>query len=218
MIYTKSYELGDFNMREVLRYAGSKEVDSVRALAEDCADEAKGLRRGSVCRCEVEMSVDGDCVDLSFAKVKSRALAKNLDGCRRAVIFAATMGIEADRLIKRYSRIDTARAVMLQAIGAERIEALCDAFCAETEKAAAERGLFARPRFSPGYGDLSLELQKDIVRVLDCERKIGVTLNESLLMSPSKSVTAIIGLSETPCRQVRGCAGCKKTDCAYRRE
>ena len=135
------------------------------------------------------------------------------------VIFGATVGLEADRLIKRYSRLDTARAVMLQAIGAERIEALCDAFCADIEENVAERGLFTRPRFSPGYGDLPLEIQRDFVRVLDCRRKIGVTLNESLLMSPSKSVTAIIGLSDKPCGVTSGdCGYCGKRDCAYRKE
>ena len=80
--------------------------------------------------------------------------------------------------------------MFFQAIGAERIESLCDAFCAEREA----EGLRLRPRFSPGYGDLPLELQRDLFRGLDCSRKIGLTLNESLLMSPSKSVTAIAGI------------------------
>ena len=78
-----------------------------------------------------------------------------------------------------------------------------------------------RDRFSPGYGDLSLALQKDIFAVLDCPRKIGITLNESLLMSPSKSVTAIIGVcDEKPeCADNENkCESCTKQDCAYRRE
>ena len=107
---------------------------------------------------------------------------------------------------------------MLQAIGAERIEALCDVFCEKIRLDAESAGLFPRPRFSPGYGDFPLELQKDIFRVLDCSRKIGLTLNESLLMSPSKSVTAVIGLG--PCagtdHPIR-CGACGKTDCIYRR-
>lgn len=219
MIYTKFYELGDFDMREILRYAGSKEVGAVTELARSCIAEAVPMCRGSVCWCEVDVGISCGEVDLSFAKTDSRALAKNLGGCRRAVIFGATVGLEADRLIKRYSRLDTARAVMLQAIGAERIEALCDAFCADIEENVAERGLFTRPRFSPGYGDLPLEIQRDFVRVLDCRRKIGVTLNESLLMSPSKSVTAIIGLSDKPCGVTSGdCVYCGKRDCAYRKE
>ena len=73
-----------------------------------------------------------------------------------------------------------------------------------------------RPRFSPGYGDLPLELQKDVFRVLDCPRKIGLSLNESLLMSPSKSVTAIIGIGKGDVEAENKCSACEKTDCAYR--
>ena len=79
----------------------------------------------------------------------------------------------------------------MQALGAERIEALCDAFC---DSLISEKGVLLRPRFSPGYGDLPLEVQKDIFSLLECHKRIGVSLNESLLMSPSKSVTAFVGL------------------------
>ena len=96
------------------------------------------------------------------------------------------MGIAPDRLAQKYSRVSPVKALFLEAVGNERIEALCDVFCGEYAN--------ARPRFSPGYGDLPLDLQKDIFAALDCSRKIGLTLNQSLLMSPSKSVTAIMGL------------------------
>ena len=85
----------------------------------------------------------------------------------------------------------------MQAIGSERVESRCVAFEGEIKDELREaRGEISfRPRFSPGYGDLSLELQRDIFRLLDCQRQIGVTLGDSLLMSPSKSVTAIIGVT-----------------------
>ena len=79
----------------------------------------------------------------------------------------------------------------MQAIGTERVEALCDAFQAEI--AAAETSI--APRFSPGYGDFPLDCQKDIFAVLDCG-SIGLTLNSNLFMTPSKSVTAVIGVRE----------------------
>ena len=82
---------------------------------------------------------------------------------------------------------------MFQALGAERIESLCDTFCNDMNN---ELGVRLKPRFSAGYGDLPLEVQKDIFRVLDCPRKIGLTLNDSLLMSPTKSVTAIVGIED----------------------
>ena len=78
-------------------------------------------------------------------------------------------------------------------------------------------GKFLKPRFSPGYGDLPLEMQRDIFRVLDCSRKIGLTLNESLLMSPSKSVTAIVGIGgEEYQKEKNKCGACPNLDCAFR--
>ena len=99
-------------------------------------------------------------------------------------------------MIRRYAMLSPSRALIYQAIGAERVEAACGAFCDEMKQALAPSGRTLRPRFSPGFGDVSLDIQEQIVRVLDCARKIGVTLNESMLMSPSKSVTAFAGITE----------------------
>ena len=63
-----------------------------------------------------------------------------------------------------------------------------------SEEEAVAKGMSLRPRFSPGYGDLPLTVQKEFMTLLDCAHLIGINLNESLLMSPSKSVTAIIGM------------------------
>ena len=85
---------------------------------------------------------------------------------------------------------------MLQALGAERVESLCDAFCEQMNTQLKEEGKLLRTRVSPGYGDISLTMQREVFAALDCERKIGITLNDDLLMSPSKSVTAIAGIKE----------------------
>ena len=100
------------------------------------------------------------------------------------------MGI--DRLITKYTTVSPVKSLVFQGIGAERIEALCDAFCRYIEKEYSK----TKPRFSPGYGDLDLSFQREIFEVLQCSKKIGVTLNGSLLMSPTKSVTAIIGVKK----------------------
>lgn len=220
MIYTDFYELPDYNINEIFRYAGIKESTSaLSAVADECLCECKGKFRPRVCYAEFPISSNGNEIDLSFAHITSKALAKNLCGCEKAVVFAATVGIEIDRIIQKYSKLDVSKAVFMQAIGAERIEALCDLFCARLKEIKKKQGMFLKPRFSAGYGDLPIELQKDIFRVLDCNRKIGVTLNESLLMSPSKSVTAIVGLSSSDTAAVNsGCSNCSNTDCTFRKE
>ena len=110
------------------------------------------------------------------------------------VLFGASIGIEIDRLIAKYSRVSPLKALVFQAIGAERIERLCDEFSRDIAKEKGLEGKTCRPRFSPGYGDLPIEMQREIFKVLDCQRKIGLTLNASMIMSPTKSVTAIIGV------------------------
>lgn len=145
------------------------------------------------------------------------AIEKALEGCDAVYLFAATLGLGPDRLIARAQAAgQIARAMALQAGGAALIEAWCDevnrALCARQ----AESGRFLRPRFSPGYGDLPLACQEGLFRLLGVQKHIGVTLTESLLMVPTKSVTAIIGIADTPRKAKRGCAACGKRDCAYR--
>ena len=125
---------------------------------------------------------------------KSSDLKRNLSGCRGVIIFAATIGAGIDRLIRRYERTEAATGLLLQGMGAERVESFVDAFNEEIKEAAEKAGLFAHPRYSPGYGDLPITVQPDLLRLVDAEKRLGITLNASYLMSPSKSVTAIIGI------------------------
>ena len=81
-------------------------------------------------------------------------------------------------------------------------------------------GRFLTDRFSPGYGDLPLSLQADFLRATDAGRKLGITVNDSFLMTPCKTVTAVIGLSERPQpARVRGCAHCNlRESCRLRQK
>ncbi len=132
---------------------------------------------------------------------------------------AATLGMEPDRLAARATAVGKmSRAVIFQAAAAAMIEQYCDTVNARIREEAAIRGLFCRPRFSPGYGDFSLLHQTELMRILRAQQSIGVTLTESLLMLPSKSVTAVIGASEqdSACTlQGREC--CENAGCAFQR-
>ncbi|MBQ8624421.1 MAG: Vitamin B12 dependent methionine synthase activation subunit [Oscillospiraceae bacterium] len=217
MIYIKSLLPPPVNKKEILRYAGAKEaLPELEALLEECLTLAEDKLIYKVCYTEVCVKRNGDILTLDGIETSSKDLQKNLAGCERAVIFAATVGLPLDRLIARFGTVAPSKALMLQAIGAERIESLCDAFNDEISKKAKAEGEATRPRFSPGYGDLPLELQKDVFALLDCQRKIGLTLNKSLLMSPSKSVTAVIGIGKGNCNRKTGCEACNKTDCLFR--
>ncbi|MBO4733379.1 MAG: Vitamin B12 dependent methionine synthase activation subunit [Clostridia bacterium] len=215
MTYVQTFDPPPVCKKEILRYAGCKtESDLPQGLLESSLDEAKNLLTYKVCYTSLDIKITGENCDFGLFSVKSGALAKNLAKAEKAVLFAATVGVGIDRLIEKYGAVSPAKAVLFQAIGAERIEALCDTFCTEVQS---KTGLYVLPRFSPGYGDFALQSQKDIFSLLNCRKLIGLTLNDSLIMSPSKSVTAIAGLTKKP--QDGGfdkCRVCKNTDCVYR--
>lgn len=215
VILSKTYIEPPFCEKEILRYAGCRgEREEISVLLKECIDEVKDKLAYKVCYRELSIKTVGDTCDFEVFSVHSEKLARNLKGCEKVILFAATVGVEIDRLIGKYGRLSPTKALLFQAIGAERIEALCDAFCADIKK---EYNTGLEPRFSPGYGDLPLSAQKNIFAVLDPERRIGLTLNSSLLMSPSKSVTAIVGLTNKQEKTITNkCAFCDNKDCAFR--
>ena len=195
-VYTRTYTAPPVNEREILRYIGVKDNNpspELLALVRECLSSIEGKLKYKVCFGEFDLSL-GESVKLSDMNICSRDLLKNLSGCKSAFVFAATVGIEIDRLIARYSATSPAKALIFDGIGAERIESLCDAFCRDMAQNKAREGYSLRPRFSAGYGDLPLDANKDIFLALCPEEALGVVLSEGMLMTPTKSVTAFIGL------------------------
>lgn len=178
--------------KEAMRYLRVAKSDEVTdALANECIKEIYKIASPKAVYLESSIEfLDDDMVKLDFMTVKSHSLTVNLNKCKKVVVFAATLGIEVDRAIEKYSKILQSKASMYHAVGS----ALIESFCNYVNDVVTENVRKSTRRFSPGYGDLPLECQKDILRALDAERKIGIILSDSLLMSPSKSVTAIIGI------------------------
>ena len=137
--------------------------------------------------------------------------------CTHAVLLLCTLGAPFETMLRAVSARDMAKAAMLDACGSAYVEA----GCADAEEAIAARfpDRFLTDRFSPGYGDLPLALQPALCAALDSRRRLGVTVTESLLMIPTKTVSAVIGLADTPQpARVRGCAFCALRDtCAFRK-
>ena len=162
--------------------------------------------------------IDDENVRIGTLSVKSKSLARNLNQCEKIVLFGATLGTGTDRLIARTSLTDMAQAVVLQACAAAMLEERCDEKQLEIGTELEEQGLYLRPRFSPGYGEFDIGYQKPLMQMLDCAKTIGLTMTESFMMTPTKSVTAVIGASRIKERcPLAGCEVCKKTDCIYRR-
>ena len=183
-----------FDAAEALRYARAGRGDAAtEALLFDVYREAEPLLSYTVVYRELDVTREGDAVTLGPIRITSRTLSGALSTSRRALLLAATVGARFERLLLREGRLSPARALLLEAIGAERVEALLDAFTAHIEET---HGVSLLRRVSAGYGDLPLSLQREIFPLLDCERRLGLTLSDSLLMSPKKSVTAIVGIAD----------------------
>ena len=142
---------------------------------------------------------------------------KMLAECHSAALLACTLGSEFDALLRAEQVRDMSDAAVLDALGSAYVEAGCNE--AEQEIAARLPNRFLTDRFSPGYGDLPLTIQKDVCALLDAPRRLGVQVTDSLLMNPSKSVTAVIGLADRPQpARIRGCGFCSlRESCQYRK-
>lgn len=212
----------EMNRREVLRYlgyGGQSPDEQVSALLQECWDE---LTAAAAPRC-LSRSFDlcffeEDGIDASCFQTHSQSLRKNLEDCEQVLLFAATLGAQADLLIQKYNRLQMSKAVILQAEAAAMLEDYCNRENARLKDAYEAEGWYLRPRFSPGYGDFPLECQRALIAGLEAGKRIGITLTDSLLMVPAKSVTAVIGISRIrrDCT-VKGCEACGKADCEYRR-
>ena len=194
MIYIYNRKPCEIDKKEVLRYAKAGNDDATLNLLDECIRESSDVLSYKACYARFNVKAKGDELDLGFTRVRSHSLSLCLDGCYEIILFAATIGVQFDRLIARYGITAPAKAVLLQALGSERIEAFCDELCRDISKLEGAVGNAIRPRFSPGYGDLPLEIQREVFSALDCTKNIGISLSDSLFMTPTKSVTAIIGI------------------------
>ena len=132
-----------------------------------------------------------------------------LSGCHEAVLLAATLGAGSERMLLKAQAKSGAEAVLLDAVLSAAIEAVCDAQEAALRDSLAAHGLYLTDRFSPGYGDMPLAQTREICAVLSADKTIGLTVSQSGIMIPRKSVTAIMGVSRAPVsRRPSGCAAC----------
>lgn len=205
-------------LRVVYRYLGLRGTvpdEALAALTEKSLGEFQEIAQFSACYLVLPCRETEQGVDFGAFIAPGESIKRNLRGCDRAILFAATAGVETERQRRRAELSSMAQAVVLDAIGSAAIECFCDWLgeCWRGEYP----GFVLRPRFSPGYGDLPLETQKALLSTLDAGRKAGISLSESLLMLPQKSVSAIVGLGKTGCEARHGdCSLCEKQDCEFR--
>jgi len=187
------------NRDEALRYLGYKggqiHEDVIRALS-DCMAELEEIARARYIY---------KVLNIDEVNFQGNDIAKHLDGCNKCILMAATVGMEVDELIKRRQMKDMTAAVMLDACGSSAVENACNQVETMLRAQFSEKGMFVTGRFSPGYGDMPLSQQKELCYLLDVQRSIGIYNTDSNTLIPSKSVTAVMGISNKPLGKT--CAG-----------
>ena len=211
--------LTGINRQETLKYLGYQGGP----LPEDVLEQLETGER-EILRCAVPRTLwrlfgcdaDGTLAGTGFTPA-GEDIQEFLKDCDQVILMAATLGMEVENLLRRTQARDMALALVLDATASAAIENVCDNLCSDLEEAFIPR--YLTDRFSPGYGDLPINQQAELFRLLDVSRRIGISLSESGLMVPQKSVTALIGVSDRPqTRRSRGCAECTMfADCAYRK-
>lgn len=220
-----AYSKKEISRKEIYRYLGYRGIEpdeTVWNMVEDVLGEItdsitpKSIYRIYDCKVLENFVELYDEDGTTIMHLDSKNLSFNLRNCHKVALLAATLGIEADKIVHKYELMDMAKASIAQAASAAVIEDYVDMVQEQIRDEASKLGLHLRPRYSPGYGDLALETQSLIFSKMEITKRLGLTLTNSLLMYPTKSVTAFIGFSEDDACQPHKCANCENVDCTYR--
>ncbi len=209
----------NLNTNEALRYSmvQNSPTDEEKKILEACVKDVIKAAKPKAIYEFVPIKTDEEgYVDFGFFKTKSKNLKKNVANSKKAIIFAATLGYEVERLLIK-SRLNSALLLLTNAAASALIEAFCTEVFSNIKSKLLEEGLFLRPRFSPGYGDFDLLHQKDFFSFLPIEKHLGITLTDDCFMIPSKSVTAISAISSINLNcELDGCEMCSsKSSCRF---
>ena len=200
------------NMQETARYLGNKNTEldqNTKALFDECEKELLDVLNIRY----IYKTFDLNGCDL----LQGEDIKEHLKNCSQAVVMCATLGAKVNNLIRKYEVMDMAKAVVIDAMASCVIEEVMDKI--EVELAGLNLGYNLTWRFSPGYGDYPIALQEKYLQLLDAPRKIGLCTTDTYLLTPTKSVTAIVGLSKDEIQSKRrGCATCNLVQsCEYRK-
>ena len=198
-----------------LSYRGSFLPEEIREDLQRCSQIILETARPRAVWREFDWNPDGPLPGTSFTPA-GQDIRNLLRDSKKVILFGATLGTEVDQLLRREQVRNMGEAVILDACASAAIENVCDNLC---EDFAREADGFLTDRFSPGYGDFPFSQQPDFCQVLDMARRIGVCLSPTGLMIPQKSVTALLGIADTPQpRRFRGCETCSAFEhCTYRK-
>ncbi|MGL5414324.1 MAG: methionine synthase [Clostridium sp.] len=210
-------------IEEILRYLGYKG----QALENELLERIEKIREASKAffrpkfvyeSYKVKKINNEIIIEETTLKLQGNDIIELLKNSNRIYLMAVTLGSDIERLTRKYERISMTDALILDACATVAVEEYIDALEEDIKKRELKEEENFTFRYSPGYGDLSLDVQKDIIKVLDCQRRIGLTASEKKILFPRKSVTAILGVTLEE-KKKKSCLNCRNYEnCLFRRE
>ena len=213
------------NKDEVLRYLGYKNqvLDKVtNDLIDELMDEMRSLIKARYIYrfFNIRKEKDKICIFNSNFSIAGEDIRKHLDKSEVCILMAVTLGNSVDEKIRYYEKISMTKALILDACATTAIEELCDRICEELEEVVQNENNTLTSRYSPGYGDLSIDIQKRFLAMLSAEKSIGLTASSNSILIPRKSVTAIVGVVKRENNSIKkiSCLQCNKySNCMFRK-
>ncbi|BCZ47527.1 hypothetical protein psyc5s11_35940 [Clostridium gelidum] len=219
-----AFEL-EINKEEVLRYLGYKGQDideNLNKTIEECREEIKKVITPRVIYSYKNIKISDDGVEVITTNLilNGKDIKEHLKNSTECVLMAVTLGNDIERQTRLYEKTNLTKALILDACATTAVEEVCDIVENSVKEKAILDGMNITFRYSPGYGDLPLDVQNAFLRALDAQKKIGLTVSENNLLFPRKSVTAIIGIVNSGIeKKKKSCKECNNYEnCSFRKE
>lgn len=214
--------INNINKQEVFRYLGirGKADENTEKLFYECEKLLlENISPRYIMSCfDIEVSENVSLLGTNMC-LEGESIKAHLLECSRVVLFCVTLSSKADLLIRQMQVSDLAKGVIIDCCASAAVEQLCDLIQEQLINDYVGEGEYITSRFSPGYGDLSIEIQGEFLNLLDAPRKIGLSASQNNILMPRKSVTAIVGISDKPQKKLSSsCDACNmEKTCEFRK-
>ncbi len=218
-------KMNETDLRLALRYAGVKDPDhspfQLMLQAMESELEAAIASKSTWRVFQIVKQADQIRLEPGGLILPGKMASTMLADCDQVILAAGTLGHGFDRQSSLFqAQNDPAKALLFDAAGSALIERVLDELEENLHALPEFQNLYFTDRFSCGYGDLPIALQKAIGQLLNLPLRCGITVLDSYMMAPTKSITALIGVSQNPQpARIRGCGYCSlNKSCTYRKK
>lgn len=215
--------MNEINRADALRYMGFRDVKAVdertAALVDECEKKLISAAKPRFVSRVFNIIREGERLFLgeNGAELLGNDVKRHLNGCEKAAVVCSTLSADTDKFLKKQELADALEGLISDALASAYAETVSEE--ALSDLLSKMKGYNATWIFAAGYGDFPAEQLPELLRLVDAERKIGVSCLASGMLSPSKTIAGVAGLSEKPLGKAeKSCAGCKMRDkCEFRR-